>query len=239
MRGVYHTYLTMAFLAATGFSYDFPVTHAVSLLPEVQKQLDAARSCTQNGTPEVAIAHANLILVDDEMTYEVEFEGVPDSLHSRCAKSLDGAMGAWTKALGNTITFKSITDPDKADMVIRFKPSVLMGNEEVAGYVNWKRTLEADGGKVQTVNFKSLLQIRTINLDGNPMPPECIRHEVAHEVGHVLGLDDSDTTGDLMGPLDIDHPVGGPQPYEAAAVRKLRDEAHKLRSDAQKICNGK
>lgn len=240
MRAAYLSSLSLVLAASTAFSYDPPATHAVSLLPEVQKQLDDARQCTTNGTPEVAAAHANLILVDDEVTYELEFDSaVPNGLRGRCKRAFDSAIGSWQKALENTVTFKAVTDPDKAEMVIRFKPSVLMGREEVAGYVNWKRTLKADAGKVQEVGFKSLLQIRTENLDGNPMPIDCVRHEVAHEVGHVLGLDDSDRTGDLMGPLDIEHPVGGPQPYESAAVRKLRDEAHRLRADALEKCGTK
>jgi len=212
------------------------VAHHATILNEVQKHLDGARDCEANGTPEIAAAHANLVLVDDEVTYAVQFVGIKNNLHDRCEKALQGALDAWEKSLDDTISFREITDPAQADIVIRFKPDVMMGKEPVAGYANWKRTLKFDGPKVQSVSFKSDLQIRTINLSGGSMPFECVRHEIAHEVGHILGLEDSDMTGDLMGPLDIAHPVGGPQPYEASAVRHLRDEAHKLRTDALARC---
>ena len=205
--------------------------HAV-ILAEVQKHLDAAHDCVTNGTPEVAAAHANLVLLGDEVTYAISYEGVADKLRSRCVQALSGAFDAWEKALDDTITFREISDASKADMVIHFKNGVMMGKEPVAGYANWKRSLKADGPKVQTCVFKSDLQIRTINLDGKPMPFTCVRHEIAHEVGHILGLEDSETTGDLMGPLDVDHPVVGPQTYESSAVKHLRDEAHQVRTEA-------
>jgi predicted Zn-dependent protease len=232
MRANYLATIALALCAALASPSATDPSRNATLLPEVQKHLEDARDCSTNGTPDVAAAHANLILINDEVTYEIEYVDVSDRLKGRCKKALEGALDAWEKALEDTVTFRAVTDPSKADVIIRFRPSVMMGREEVAGYANWKRTLKADGAKVQEVSFKSDLQIRTINLDGNPMPQECIRHEIAHEFGHVLGLDDSETTGDLMGPLDTSHPVGGPKVFESAAVRRLRDEAHKLRTDA-------
>lgn len=217
--------------AAGGYRY-YPGARRAALLPEVQKHLDAAHDCASNGSPQVAAAHADLVLVGDAITVSVQFVGVSDRLHDRCTKALDGAMDAWTKALDGTVEFRNVTDPARADIVIRFKPSVLMGKEQVAGYANWKRLLKSDGGHLESSSFKADLQIRTSNLDGRPMPFDCVRHEIAHEIGHILGLEDSDAVGDLMGPLDVDHPVEGPLPFEALAVKQLRDEAHRIRTEA-------
>lgn len=203
-----------------------------TVLAEVQKHLDCARDGMANGTPEVAAAHASLVLVGDEIKYSIQFEGVPDRLRARCKQALGGALDKWEQALDDTVTFREISDPANADVVVRFKPAVVMGKEPVAGYANWKRVLKSDGPKVQSVSFKSDLQIRTINLDGQPMPLECVRHEIAHEMGHILGLEDSESPRDLMGPLDVSRPVMGPQSYEVDAVRQLRSEARRLRTDA-------
>jgi len=202
------------------------------ILPEVQRHLDDAKECTLNGTPQVAAAHADLVLLGDEVRYSVQFVGVSEKLRARCLKSLEGALDSWERALDDTVSFREVTDPNEAEIVIRFKPNVMMGKEPVAGYANWKRTLHSDGPKVNEVKFRADLQIRTINLDGQPMALDCVRHEIAHEVGHILGLEDSDSTSDLMGPLDTSRPMHRPQPYEAQAVKKLREEARKIRTDA-------
>lgn len=203
-----------------------------AILPEVQKHLDDARGCALNGTPAVAAAHADLILVGDEIKYTVQWEGVPQGMQARSLKALTGALDAWEKALDDSVTFREVKDPAQANILVRFKPGVMMGKEPVAGFANWKRSLLADGPKVQSIKFTSDLQIRTINLDGQPMPMECVRHEICHEVGHILGLEDSDSTGDLMGPLDVNHPINGPRSYEASAVKRLREDAQKIRTDA-------
>jgi hypothetical protein len=225
--------LVCAFLAANIAPASHEPIHKASILPEVQKHLDDARECSANGTPDVAAAHASLVLVDDEVTYSIQFTGVGNGQRSRCLKAMEGAFDAWAKSLDDTISFREVATKEKADVIFHFKPTVMMGKEPVAGFANWKRTLMADGPRVKVVEFRSDLQIRTSDLNGDSMPLTCVRHEIAHELGHVLGLEDSDTTGDLMGPLDMDHPVGGPQTYESDAVRKIRDEAHRLRTDAQ------
>jgi hypothetical protein len=110
-----------------------------------------------------------------------------------------------------------------------------MGKEPVAGFANWKRRIQTDGDKVVSATVTADLQIRTINLDGRPMPSDAMTHEVMHEVGHVLGLEDCDYLGELMGPLDVRRPVEAPLAHEADAVRDLRDEARRLKSQALAI----
>ena len=56
---------------------------------------------------------------------------------------------------------------------------------------------------------------------------------VVHEVGHLLGLDDTDRSGEAMSPLDPNRLETAPSETEAAAVRALRSEATKLLNDAR------
>ena len=203
------------------------------LLPEVNQHLEQARNELSNGRDEIAAAHADMVLIGDEVSYFVKFEeGVPKKLENKCKVALTSAFEAWEKSLGDTVTFVPVTDASKANIQVRFKRDVLMGKEPVAGFANWKRRITTDGDKVLTETVTADLQIRTINLDGRPMPSDAMTHEVMHEVGHVLGLEDCEHLGELMGPLDVRRPVEAPLAHEASAVRDLREEARRLKAQA-------
>jgi Zn-dependent peptidase ImmA (M78 family) len=58
---------------------------------------------------------------------------------------------------------------------------------------------------------------------------EHMRHTCAHELGHVLGLDDSPFYGDIMGPLDLKHPVTDFEATELESLRAVRAEAEQVR----------
>ena len=59
-----------------------------------------------------------------------------------------------------------------------------------------------------------------------------MRHAAMHEFGHVLGLDDSPREGDVMGPLDIDHPVSAPSALEVQTVLSFRAQAQQIIDEA-------
>jgi hypothetical protein len=76
------------------------------------------------------------------------------------------------------------------------------------------------------------VRVRTIKPDGSPMLLEHMRHTSAHELGHVLGLDDSPFYGDIMGPLDLSHPVSDFEAAELDNLRAVRSEAEQVREQA-------
>jgi hypothetical protein len=110
-----------------------------------------------------------------------------------------------------------------------------MGQEQVAGFTSWQRKIETDSPHSSQMTFHADMQLRDRDLDYRPMSFEAMRHEACHETGHVLGLDDSDRRGDLMGPLEITHPVSGPTTIEADSVRSLREEAKEIQTEAEKL----
>jgi predicted Zn-dependent protease len=71
-----------------------------------------------------------------------------------------------------------------------------------------------------------------MTLNFKAMPMESMRHEMMHEIGHVLGLEDTESTGAIMGPLDMNRPVSRPLPHEVKAVWDIRLEASRIRKDA-------
>lgn len=221
----------MAALVASSASA-WVVSKPTSLLPEVTKHMEQARENLQSGYLDVAAAHVEVVLVGDEVTYNLKCEGLNESRQALCEQAFLYAANTWETALGGSVHFRRVDDPATAQVSVRFMPNVTMKGEAVAGYVNWKRTIRMDHSHVAEASFKADLQLRACTLNGGRMPIAAMKHEAMHELGHVLGLDDSDREGDIMGPLDVDHPCAKPLPREVEAVRELRDEAQHIRAEA-------
>lgn len=202
------------------------------VLPEVNKHLEMGQADIEKSTFAMACAHARLVLLDPEIRISVLFQNVSPNEHDKCLKILDAATAEWEKDLPGDVHFVRVPDGQTSNVVVRFRPSVLMKSEPVAGYVNWKREIETKTDGTVASHFSADLQIRVRNLDGAPMPTNAMRHAAMHEFGHVLGLDDSPREGDVMGPLDIDHPVSAPTSLEIQTVRSIRTEAAQIIQEA-------
>jgi hypothetical protein len=198
------------------------------VLPEVTKHLQEGFADVERNTPLMARANAELILLENEVRYRVSFEGVPERRRKDCVKALHSAISEWEQALGEPTLFLQSPPDGKIVLLIHFRPKVTMCREQVAGYVNWSRVLdtEANGGVLP--KFSADLQLRVRDLSGRDMPLNAMRHAALHELGHVLGLDDSPNEGDVMGPLDVENPVFAPTSLEIQTVRSLRAEANEI-----------
>lgn len=197
-------------------------TFAAPVLPEIRQHLADGWACLQRD-PEMARAHAMAVLGGQDVAVEVDLTGVPANRRTACRSAVDGALEAWEQSIGDDFHLRRAQDGQRCGIVVKFQPDVRERGEPVAGYVNWKRTtIDGEGRMTGDV------QVRTMNVDGEPMPMRAMRHIVLHEMGHLLGLDDSDRTGEAMGPLDVSRPVAVPTDAEASAV-------HDLRSDAERI----
>jgi hypothetical protein len=204
------------------------------VLPEVRKHLQDGFADVESNTLVMARAEAQLILLDNRVKYSVNFESVPQNQRKECMDCLHAAMSEWERDLEGTFRFTQVeadaksTDEAPAEVVVRFRPSVTMHKEQVAGYVNWSRTLNAESDGTVKARFSADLQLRIKDLEGRKMPSDAMRHAAMHELGHVLGLDDSPVEGDVMGPLDIENPVSAPTSLEIETVKSLRAQANEI-----------
>lgn len=209
-------------------------TTLAPILPEVTSHLDKAETCLDKKQFANALAHCAVIIVADEIKVAVQYENIPDRQRGSCEKAIDFAFEAWERAL-NSVTFTRVEDPKDADVTVVFKPSVNLKGEAVAGLLNWKRTISNGSDGNPAGKFRAEMSVRMMTPDLNPMPAGAIRHTVTHEMGHVFGLEDTDHVGELMGPLNLSHPLTGPQDHEAAAVRAVRNQALEIRDEARRL----
>ena len=75
--------------------------------------------------------------------------------------------------------------------------------------------------------------------NGRPLSFEQLRACAAHELGHVLGLDDSPNNGDLMGRMDFNRPATFIRSEEVSMLIDARQEASAIRRTIYKISDRK
>ncbi len=197
------------------------------VLPEIRQHLADGWACLESD-PTMARAHAMAVLGSEDVRVQVDLTGVSPERRTVCRAAVDGALEAWEGAIGDGFRFRRAEDGKRCAIVVRFQPDVRQGDDIVAGYVNWKRTVVGGEGRMT-----GDVQVRTARPDGSPMPMRAMRNTVLHEMGHLLGLDDSSREGEAMGPLDVSRPVSTPTDTEAATVRSLRAEAERILRDAR------
>jgi predicted Zn-dependent protease len=67
--------------------------------------------------------------------------------------------------------------------------------------------------------------------NGEALTFDQLRACAAHELGHVLGLDDAPESGCLMGRMDFNHPATTIRPEEVDELLRARGEATQIRRD--------
>ena len=214
--------LTLALLTALAPARAGFGTYIAPVLPEVERHLADGWACVRDD-PALARAHAMAVLGGEDVAVSVDLSEVQASRRTACRAAVDGALDAWNDALGDDARIYRADERQRSGIVVRFQRDVREKGAPVAGYVNWKRVADERGGGIT-----GTVQIRDENLDGSPMPMRAMRHIVLHEIGHLLGLDDSGREGEAMGPLNVSRPVAAPTEAEAEAVRDHRADAARL-----------
>lgn len=199
------------------------------LLPDLPQHLESANRDLEKGLVQDAIAHLDLVLMDRPVRYRFDFHNLSEERQAECAAAFRDATAMWQRALGKEVEFKEVGAGEPAELNVTFQSDVKQSGNEVAGFVTWRRKVE---GNPPQMSLNAEVKVRTQQPTGEPMLLEHMRHTCAHELGHVLGLDDSPYFGDIMGPLDLKHPVIDFEASELENLKAVRAEALQVRQQA-------
>jgi predicted Zn-dependent protease len=206
--------------------------YRAQILPDMMQHLDCAKSYARRGDYEVAVAHADIVLLNHRVKVYMDKGRTDSDTATLCQQALEGAMTMWQAALSDDVRFETVTSDKEADIVVRFDSDVVSGSgREVGGTVNWSRSVVSDSSGTHGI-VKAQIRVRTHCPGSGRMNLEQMRHVACHELGHVLGLGDSPRVGDIMGPLDLRRPVTAIGTEEVDALRAIRDSANEVRRDA-------
>jgi hypothetical protein len=209
-----------AFAAATLVGLACLSPAATSLSFDSMNLLQMAVSETRSGHKGEAQACLSCLLMSGGVTIGMEWPGAMSG-------TVEHAVQVWQSRLDDC-PFRYV-DGAKADIRVRFVDEIPAGGD-VQGQIKVQRTLRW-GSHGAGYRLKGWIMVRQ-NVDGRPLTQPEIAAVVEHELGHLLGLDDDDRVGMLMGPFAAGEPVDGPTIEEVVKVAAFRTAVRRSLSAA-------
>lgn len=200
-----------------------------SLLPELETHRQFALSSLSSGNGHAVHAACD-VLASHNMSYRL-----PSSSNPIARQAFVEAVAQWERTLDARSLFVEAFSFQDPHIEIKYEAKLGTDSKPFGGYTSWKRQIVKTAKGAYEARLDATMQLRTHTPSGKPMNLHQLRHAAMHELGHLLGLDDSATVGDVMGPLDLHNPVYEPTRDEIRELKKLRSDASALRARAEKL----
>jgi predicted Zn-dependent protease len=191
------------------------------------EHLDHAEKALLYGQTSEAVAYAEMVLLRREITVYVDDSNAPWQIKEDAKRALRDAAVNWEDALNREVRFRFVSFPD-ADVVVRYAGEMRYDGKHAAGTVRWTRQVVSLGSDQFQYQVRATISLRTQSPRGGTMNYAQMLHTAGHELGHILGLEDTARQGDLMGPLRLDRPVERATGGEKNSLLTFRKQADLL-----------
>ncbi len=207
---------------------------AIDTLPLIQtkvmRDLQKAERFLNQGEFEKAAVYASLYS-GDELTVRVDQTSLPIGYEAECRSALNDAMKMWEYESNGRVRFR-LVESGPAMVRLKFTDSLYVGGSLAAGRATWSRNVVDWGFGQITREVSARVEVRWKGTDGQNHSPAAMRHTLAHELGHVIGLDDN-PAGGIMGPLNAQNPETSLSSQEESALTGLLSASEDLFARAQ------
>jgi hypothetical protein len=187
------------------------------LSQDVVKALRASSAGGWEGRQRSAVTLESLLMVKP---VSVGLDVASDNGEARRTDGLRAGVRLWQEAMRDC-PFRLAGDDETPDVVVRFVKDIPDGGD-LAGEIEAGRRLQWSPNS-RRYTLTATMLIRT-HCDGRKLGREEITEVVAHELGHLLGLEDDDREDGLMGPFVPGHPRPFVSQEELRTVIYARDE---------------
>ena len=201
---------SVAALAGSNDPSRVPLSH------EVDETLQQVRQAAQEGDYQLALALVEGTLLSKPLKMSVS-SSTPSRMHTQAAKV---AVKTWNRVLKGDFPVQYVEDEDEADLIIEFVPYLDSGFQATLGHISFNR--EYRWSKAHR-EYRAYGKIKVaLESQGQKLSHSEIRGVVLHELGHLLGLEDTSDSGVLMGIMMRGEPILEPTQAEINAVVALR-----------------
>jgi predicted Zn-dependent protease len=130
------------------------------------------------------------------------------------------AVAVWDKELEGDFPVTIVGKTEDADVVVQFVDSIPERGDDALGLIKLEKSYRWSRSS-HSFKCKGTISIVRSATGGRLTFAET-RDVAMHELGHLLGLADADSTGVLMGPLERGKPLSKPTRTEVEDVKALR-----------------